>query len=30
MVVGYVETYGRPLTEQAIGDLEIIPRKKIE
>ena len=30
VVVGYVETYGRPLTEQAIGDLEIIPRKKIE
>jgi len=30
VVVGFVETYGRPLTEQAIGDLEIIPRRKIE
>jgi len=30
VVVGYVETYGRPLTEQAIGDLEILPRKKVE
>jgi len=30
VVVGYVETYGRPLTEQAIGDLEVIPRQKIE
>jgi two-component system sensor histidine kinase KdpD len=30
VVVGYVETYGRLLTEQAIGDLEIIPRQKIE
>jgi two-component system sensor histidine kinase KdpD len=30
VVVGYVETYGRPLTEQAIGDLEVLPRKKIE
>jgi two-component system sensor histidine kinase KdpD len=30
VVVGFVETYGRPLTEQAIGDLEVLPRKKIE
>lgn len=30
VVVGFVETYGRPLTEQAIGDLEIVPRRKIE
>jgi two-component system sensor histidine kinase KdpD len=30
VVVGYVETYGRALTEQAIGDLEVLPRKKIE
>ena len=30
VVAGYVETYGRPLTEQAIGDLEVIPRQKIE
>jgi two-component system sensor histidine kinase KdpD len=29
-VVGYVETYGRPLTEKAIGDLEVIPRRKVE
>jgi two-component system sensor histidine kinase KdpD len=30
VVVGFVETYNRPLTIQAIGDLEIVPRKKIE
>jgi two-component system, OmpR family, sensor histidine kinase KdpD len=30
VAIGFVETYGRPQTEQAIGDLEIIPRKKIE
>lgn len=30
VVVGYVETYGRPLTEQAIGDLEVILRRKVE
>jgi two-component system sensor histidine kinase KdpD len=30
VVVGFVETYNRPLTIQAIGDLEIIPRKKVE
>jgi two-component system sensor histidine kinase KdpD len=30
VVVGYVETYGRLLTEQAIGDLEVIPRGKVE
>jgi two-component system sensor histidine kinase KdpD len=29
-VVGYVETYGRPLTIDAIGDLEVIPRRQIE
>jgi two-component system sensor histidine kinase KdpD len=29
-VVGYVETYGRPLTMAAIGDLEVVPRAKIE
>ena len=28
-VVGFVETYGRPQTIAAIGDLEIVPRKKI-
>jgi len=30
IVAGFVETYGRPLTEQALGDLEVIPRKKVE
>jgi two-component system, OmpR family, sensor histidine kinase KdpD len=30
VVIGYVETHGRPLTAQQIGDLKIIPRKKIE
>ena len=29
VVVGFVETYGRPKTIEAIGDLEIIPRKKV-
>lgn len=29
VVIGLVETHGRPLTEQQIGDLEIIPRKRI-
>ena len=29
VVVGFVETHGRPLTQQAIGDLEVIPRKQI-
>jgi two-component system, OmpR family, sensor histidine kinase KdpD len=30
VVAGFVETYNRPLTVEAIGDLEIVPRKKIE
>lgn len=30
VVVGFVETYGRPLTEQAIGDLEVAPRTASE
>ncbi|HSP55328.1 MAG TPA: universal stress protein [Dehalococcoidia bacterium] len=30
VVVGYVETYNRPLTIEAIGDLATIPRKKIK
>ncbi|MBV9851297.1 MAG: universal stress protein [Armatimonadetes bacterium] len=30
VVIGYVETHKRPDTEAAIGDLEIVPRKKIE
>jgi len=29
VVVGFVESYGRPKTIEAIGDLEIIPRKKV-
>src|SRR5215470_10904677 len=29
VVIGYVEAHGRTLTEAQIGDLEIIPRKKI-
>src|SRR5262245_11761248 len=30
VVVGYVETHGRKGTEEQLGDLEVIPRKKIE
>jgi two-component system sensor histidine kinase KdpD len=30
VVVGFVETYGRADTESKIGDLEIVPRRKIE
>jgi two-component system, OmpR family, sensor histidine kinase KdpD len=30
IVVGFVETHGRKLTEQAIGSLEVIPRLHIE
>ena len=29
VVIGYVETHKRPLTEEQIDDLEIIPRKKV-
>src|SRR5215467_12662701 len=29
VVVGYVETHGRRLTEQQLGDLEVVPRKKV-
>ncbi len=29
VVVGWVETHGRPLTQQQIGDLEVIPRERI-
>ena len=29
VVVGYVETHHRPQTEAQLGDLEIVPRKKI-
>ena len=30
VVVGFVETHGRKLTEQAIGSLEVVPRLKAE
>ncbi|HEV2473341.1 MAG TPA: sensor histidine kinase KdpD, partial [Chthonomonadales bacterium] len=30
IVIGYVETHGRQGTEEQIGDLEIVPRKKVE
>src|SRR5262252_3114436 len=30
VVIGFVETYGRPDTEAKIGDLEMVPRRKIE
>lgn len=30
VVVGFVETYGRPETEAQIGNLEIVPRRRIE
>lgn len=30
VVVGFAETYGRPLTIEALEGLEVIPRKKIE
>ena len=29
VVAGYVETHGRPMTQAQLGDLEVIPRKKI-
>ncbi len=29
LVIGFVETYGRPHTIEAIGDLEIVPRKQV-
>jgi two-component system, OmpR family, sensor histidine kinase KdpD len=29
VVIGYVETHNRPQTEAQIGDLEIVPRKKV-
>jgi two-component system sensor histidine kinase KdpD len=29
VVIGYVESHKRPLTEEQIGNLEIIPRKKV-
>jgi two-component system sensor histidine kinase KdpD len=30
VVIGFVETYNRPLTEEAAEGLEVIPRKRIE
>jgi two-component system, OmpR family, sensor histidine kinase KdpD len=30
VVIGFVETYGRPLTEELIGSLDVIPRKVID
>jgi two-component system, OmpR family, sensor histidine kinase KdpD len=30
VVIGYVETQGRRLTEELIGDLEVVPRKEVE
>jgi len=30
IVIGFVETYGRQDTEDQIGDLEVVPRRKIE
>ncbi len=30
VVVGYVETYGRAETEEQIGDLEVIPRARLD
>jgi two-component system, OmpR family, sensor histidine kinase KdpD len=30
VVIGFVEAHHRPITEQQIGDLEIVPRKRIE
>jgi two-component system sensor histidine kinase KdpD len=30
VVIGYVETHGRKGTDEQVGDLEVVPRKKIE
>jgi len=30
VVVGYVETHGRPHTAEQIGDLEVVPRRRVE
>ncbi len=29
VVIGYVETHGRPQTQAQIGDLEVVPRKQV-
>ena len=30
LVVGYVETHGRPRTERAVEGLEVVPRRRID
>ena len=30
VVIGFVECHGRKLTEEMIGDLEVVPRKQVE
>jgi two-component system, OmpR family, sensor histidine kinase KdpD len=30
VVVGFVETHGRPHTAEEVGELEVVPRKKVE
>ena len=30
VVIGFVETYNRPMTVEAIGDLEIVPRRRVQ
>jgi two-component system, OmpR family, sensor histidine kinase KdpD len=30
VVIGFVESHGRKLTEDMVGDLEVVPRKKVE
>jgi two-component system sensor histidine kinase KdpD len=30
VVVGYVETHGRPRTAEQVGDLEVVPRRRID
>ena len=30
MVIGFVECHGRKLTDEMIGDLEVVPRTKVE
>ena len=29
VVIGFVETHGRPTTEQQVGDLEVVPRRTV-
>src|SRR5690349_2398161 len=30
LVVGYVETHGRPKTEKAVEGLEVVPRRRVD